>query len=266
MEMCMALNSAAGVIVRNGLGRRLETAEALELLAEAQEHGLVQFAENVRRRVNFICNCCSCCCEPLAAARRFAHLDPIHTTRFLPVVDETLCNACGRCASACPVASITVGDRGSERRRHTRRGRDGRRLLGDRRRSDGVDTRPADRRRSDGVDTRPADRRRAFVDETTCLGCGLCVGVCTQGAISLGERRERIVTPLDSAHRCVLQAIERGKLQNLIFSEQARASHRAMATILGVIFRLPPAKQALASEQVKSRYLEAFLSRKQMWP
>jgi hypothetical protein len=56
-------------------------------------------------------------------------------------------------------------------------------------------------------------------------------------------------------------AIERGKLQNLIFDNQALFSHRAMAAILGVILKLPPVKQAMASRQVKSRYLEALIQR-----
>jgi hypothetical protein len=55
-------------------------------------------------------------------------------------------------------------------------------------------------------------------------------------------------------------AIERGKLQNLIFDNQAFASHRAMAAILGVILKLPPLKQVMASRQMKSRYLDNFLS------
>ena len=55
-------------------------------------------------------------------------------------------------------------------------------------------------------------------------------------------------------------AIERGKLQNLIFDNQAFASHRAMAAILGVILGLPPVKRLMASEQMKSRYLLKLLS------
>ena len=46
-------------------------------------------------------------------------------------------------------------------------------------------------------------------------------------------------------------AIERGKLQDLVFDNQALCSHRAMAAILGVILKLPPAKQALASRQLR---------------
>jgi hypothetical protein len=56
-------------------------------------------------------------------------------------------------------------------------------------------------------------------------------------------------------------AIERGKLQHLIFDNQAHVAHRAMAAILGVILKLPPLKQALASRQMKSRYLERLLAK-----
>ena len=34
-----------------------------------------------------------------------------------------------------------------------------------------------------------------------------------------------------------------------------------MAAILGVILKLPPLKQAMASRQMKSRYLEALITR-----
>jgi hypothetical protein len=50
-------------------------------------------------------------------------------------------------------------------------------------------------------------------------------------------------------------------LQDLIFDNQALFSHRAMAAILGAILKLPPLKQAMASEQMKSRYLEQLLAR-----
>lgn len=70
-----------------------------------------------------------------------------------------------------------------------------------------------------------------------------------------------MVTPVNSLHRVVAMAIERGKLQNLIFDNRALFSHRAMAALLGVISKLPPLKQALASRQMKSRYLENLLAR-----
>ena len=56
-------------------------------------------------------------------------------------------------------------------------------------------------------------------------------------------------------------AIERGKFQNLLFDNQVLFSHRALAAVLGVILKLPPIKQIMASQQIKSRYLEKIISK-----
>jgi ferredoxin len=102
--------------------------------------------------------------------------------------------------------------------------------------------------------------RTARAAKELCLGCGVCVRSCPAGAVSLEPRERRILTPVNTAHRLVLMAIERGKLQNLIFDNQAFLSHRTMAALLGAILRLPPVKRLMASEQLKSRYLERLLS------
>jgi ferredoxin len=102
--------------------------------------------------------------------------------------------------------------------------------------------------------------KKTELNETLCLGCGVCVRNCPSGAIRLEARQQRVITPVSTAHRVVLMAIERGKLQNLIFDNQAYTSHRAMAAILGAILRLPPVKRTLASRQLKSRYLERVMA------
>ncbi|MRR11646.1 (Fe-S)-binding protein, partial [bacterium] len=102
LEICMTFNGAAASLVRHGYARSVDAAEGLELLQQAYEHNLVQFGENVRHGVNFICNCCGCCCEAMIAARKFGMLHPVHTTNFLPMVDERTCTGCGTCVSACP--------------------------------------------------------------------------------------------------------------------------------------------------------------------
>jgi hypothetical protein len=56
-------------------------------------------------------------------------------------------------------------------------------------------------------------------------------------------------------------AIEKEKLQELVFDNQAFGSHRAMAAVLSVILQLPPIKQMMASKQMKSIYLEKLFKR-----
>ena len=76
----------------------------------------------------------------------------------------------------------------------------------------------------------------------------------------LKRREVKVITPVDTTHKFVLQAIETGTLQNLIFDNQAFSNHRALAQVLGVILKLPPIKQGLASKQFKSVYLDKLLS------
>lgn len=223
MDICMTFNSTARSLIKHGIARKVEAAEGRELLHQAIEHNLVQFGENVRQQVSFICNCCGCCCEAMQAARRFAVLHPIATTNFLPHIENEKCNGCGKCVEVCPVAAMTLVS---------------------------------------ATDPQKPKRKRARLDENLCLGCGVCVRQCRTGAAKLKSRPSRVITPVNTAHRTVLMAIERGKLQDLIFDNRALASHRAMAAILGVILKLPPIKQAMASRQMKSRYLDQLLSKR----
>ena len=61
--------------------------------------------------------------------------------------------------------------------------------------------------------------------------------------------------------KTVMMAIERGNFQDLIFDNRVMWSHRAMAAVLGVILRLPPIKQVMASDQVKSRFMETLIQK-----
>ena len=220
MDICMTFNAPAESLIRHKIARKVDAAEGLDLLNKAQDHNLVQFGENVQERVGFICNCCGCCCEALIAARKFGFLNPVHTTNFIPEIIEEKCNGCGKCVSLCPVEAMTLVT---------------------------------------ASDPHKPEKKKAKLDDDQCLGCGVCLKGCIVSALKLKSRSERVITPVNSVHRVVLMAIERGKFQNLLFDNQLLLSHRAMAAVLGVILKLPPAKQILASNQFKSRYLLALI-------
>jgi hypothetical protein len=76
----MTFNTTAASLIKHDYARSVGEEECLDLLQAAYEQNLVQFGENVRKQVNFICNCCGCCCEAMIAARRFAIFNPVHTT------------------------------------------------------------------------------------------------------------------------------------------------------------------------------------------
>src|SRR5512133_1463513 len=88
-DICMTFNTSADSLTRHGYARLVDVKEGMDLLQQAYESNLVQFGENVRESVNFICNCCGCCCEAMIAQRRFGILHPIHTTNFIPVIHES---------------------------------------------------------------------------------------------------------------------------------------------------------------------------------
>jgi ferredoxin len=158
----------------------------------------------------------------MTTARKFAILQPVHTTNFIPKIQDEACTGCRKCVTVCPVEAMSLVS---------------------------------------ANDPHHPKKKKARVNEKICLGCGICARVCPENCIGLKSRARRVITPLNTAHRVVVMAIEQGKLQELIFDNQVLESHRAMAAVLGVILKLPPIKQVMASQQMKSIYLEALVSR-----
>lgn len=220
MDVCLTLGNVARSLAEHGNHARLiSKEEARDALERSYEANLVQIGENVREFPAFICNCCGCCCEALQAARTFAPMQPVATTNYIPDVSENDCISCGKCVRVCPVLAISINEQGQDEKK----------------------------------------KKRAVIDKEICLGCGICAKNCPTKAISMEKRPVQIITPVNSTHRFVLQAIEKGTLQNLVFDNQAFASHRALAAVFAAILKLPPIKQGLANKQFHSIYLDKLI-------
>ena len=259
METCLTFgNVARSLAEHGGYTRPIDKAEAKEILEMSYSYNLVQMGENVREHPAFMCNCCGCCCEALEAVRRFSPMQPIATTNYIPKINYDDCVSCGKCEKVCPIVAISMqeevvkGDGSFDNLHdscHVIKG------------NDSSDTLHAKCQKNRPLDiTSAQQKRRPVIDESICLGCGVCARNCPKKAITLQRRPIEVITPVNSTHRFVLQAIEKGTLQNLVFDNQAFANHRAMAAVFGTILKLPPLKQALASKQFKSIYLDHLLS------
>ncbi|HAI22023.1 MAG TPA: hypothetical protein DCM14_09065 [Clostridiales bacterium UBA8153] len=84
--------------------------DALAFLDEARSIGLVHMVSNVAKGVNYVCNCCGCCCGILRGIVEYGLKDSVAHANYHCVVDGEDCSGCGVCVQRCQVKAITVED------------------------------------------------------------------------------------------------------------------------------------------------------------
>lgn len=217
METCTSMGAGAEYLISHGFARRIDKAAMRDILARSRDLGLTLSADNVRQGVGFICHCCGCCCNLMQGIRQWGHTGVLVTSSLIARCDASLCNGCGLCERACPIDAVSLP------------------------------VPPGGRKRD----------RRCLVDETYCLGCGACALKCPTGALKLHPRERKVLHPADSFERVILQSLERGTLQNLVFDNPNSRTQEFMRGLVGGFLRLAPVKRALMGEALRSRFLDA---------
>jgi ferredoxin len=110
LETCLQIGKAAEYALERGTGRQVSKEEAMQILSQAEEAGLVHVTLNKADGMYFICNCCGCCCIALRSIIDYGQIvtDP---SRFLANVDEDACTACSACEECCYFDAIQVQER-----------------------------------------------------------------------------------------------------------------------------------------------------------
>jgi electron transport complex protein RnfB len=111
LETCLTFDSSAAFYERNGLGRAISREEALAILRQAEEAGLVLQPGN-SKDPDFICCCCGCCCGVLRNLKRYPQPGTLVSSAFVATVNLETCQGCGTCTERCQMEAVTVeGDK-----------------------------------------------------------------------------------------------------------------------------------------------------------
>nr|MBW1862866.1 4Fe-4S binding protein [Deltaproteobacteria bacterium] len=110
-ETCMQFDTTCTFMVERGFGRYITKEEMKEKLVEFDKLGLFRQVNNTTNRLEFICNCCPCCCLVLRKMMEFKNPYAFIRSPFIPVLDETKCDGCAICADErCPTKAIEMVD------------------------------------------------------------------------------------------------------------------------------------------------------------
>jgi NAD-dependent dihydropyrimidine dehydrogenase PreA subunit len=108
---CMSFGLVANFLIDHNFGKPISKEEAIEILKDAEDIGLVHkvvhVQQNPEQEEQSICNCCSCCCALFQGYQK--GLAAFHTlTSYIADVDITKCKGCGICVEKCPIEAIEL--------------------------------------------------------------------------------------------------------------------------------------------------------------
>jgi len=108
-DVCLIFGTMGKFLVQAGYARHASKEDAMDALGRAEAAGLVHTSNNSADGASVICNCCSCCCTVLRGRLELGLKTSFDTSRFVPGVNEALCNGCAICAEErCPAKAIDM--------------------------------------------------------------------------------------------------------------------------------------------------------------
>ncbi|MHA1144273.1 MAG: ATP-binding protein [Candidatus Helarchaeota archaeon] len=108
-EGCFGFGLLGQLYIDQGWGRSVSKEEALKILRQNQEDGLVLQPSN-SIELEFICSCCACCCGLLLGKRIFPRPVELFASNFFAQVDEDSCVGCGTCIERCQMQALKLVD------------------------------------------------------------------------------------------------------------------------------------------------------------
>lgn len=108
-ETCLYFNTTGRLFIDQGWAREITKEKALEILNQSQRDGLTLQAGNTKNP-EFICSCCSCCCQILTNLQKIPRPSKVISSNFYAEVDSELCVGCETCIDRCNINAIKIAD------------------------------------------------------------------------------------------------------------------------------------------------------------
>jgi len=107
---CLSFAPVEGAFAKSEHVRETTREEAMRILREAEEAGLVHTTYNQQDGLYFICNCCPCCCGIMRGVVEFGNAHALARSDFNAVVDVDACTGCESCVDRCHFGALSVPD------------------------------------------------------------------------------------------------------------------------------------------------------------
>lgn len=105
-NFCVSAGPLARFLIKEGVSRRVNYDELMEIFRRAEKEGLVHNTLNMKKGSFFVCNCCPCCCGYLTQIKLFGNKNAVVPSNFIPLIDIEKCKVCSICAKKCPMDAI----------------------------------------------------------------------------------------------------------------------------------------------------------------
>jgi Na+-translocating ferredoxin:NAD+ oxidoreductase subunit B len=109
VEVCLSFGASAQHYIDQGMGRPVSVDEALKVLDEAEDAGLVIQPSN-SQNPGGLCCCCGDCCGILRGLNRMPRPADVVISNYLAQADPDLCSGCEICLDRCQMGAITLTD------------------------------------------------------------------------------------------------------------------------------------------------------------
>ena len=111
LNNCMVFGESAKFSTGRNFTKRLTKEEALKVLDEAEEAGLIHtYTNRPDQFTNLLCNCCREHCNAMKAIRRFPAPGLVLNIRYLVQIDSDLCTTCEACIPRCQMDALKMID------------------------------------------------------------------------------------------------------------------------------------------------------------